>query len=95
MKSAKSSVTSPVSVGSTVLVRCVTHYYTGRIVSVTKEEILLSDAAWIADTGKFSEALANGVLREVEPYPDGIISISRGAIVDVCTWNHPLPRTVK
>jgi len=86
---------SPVKVGEKVLIRCVTHYYTGKVEIVTDEEIILSNAAWIADMGRFSEALKNGTLSEVEPYPDGLISINRGAVVDVAPWNHELPRVVK
>jgi hypothetical protein len=54
----------------------------------------LSDAAWIADTGRWSAALATGKLSEVEPYPDLCI-VSRAAIVDVAPWLHPLPRDVR
>lgn len=57
-------------------------------------EIVLADAAWIADSGRFSVALATGTLSEVEPYPGECI-VSRGAIVDVSLWAHPLPRVPK
>ena len=30
------------------------------------------DVAWIADDGRFNEAIAKGTLGEVEPYPDGL-----------------------
>ena len=54
----------------------------------------LDDAAWIADTGRFSDALKNGNLNEVEPYP-GSCFVSAGAVVDVSEWAHELPRTRK
>lgn len=85
---------SPFTVGNAVLVRCVTHYYTGRVVEVTAEHVILTDAAWIADTGRFAASLTSGTLDEVEPYPDPV-SIARGAIVDATLWRHALPRTVK
>lgn len=87
-------VLSPLSVGRSVFVRLVTHYYTGRIVKLTRDEIVLADAAWIADTGRFADALARGTLSEVEPYP-GLVTLSRGALVDCCEWKHALPRTQK
>ena len=77
-----------------VLVRTVTHYYTGNLTEVSDGELRLTDAAWIADTGRFSEALKTGVMSEVEPYPDDVI-LSRGAVVDVCAWKHNLPRETK
>ena len=87
---------TPVRVGNTVLIRAVALYYTGVIVSCSKEEILLKDAAWIAATGRFAEALEKGKLDEVEPYPDDVfVSVNRGAILDVCDWHHPAPRMVQ
>lgn len=91
---AKKKVASPVRVGECVFVRTVTFHYTGRIVALTNQEMVLDEAAWIADSGRWSSALATGTLNEVEPYP-GIVSISRSAIVDVAPWTHALPRTVK
>jgi hypothetical protein len=81
-------------VGKAYFIRTVTHYYTGKLRALTDSEIVLSDAAWIADTGRFSEALKTGKLSEVEPFPDEVV-ISRGAFVDACEWTHPLPREVK
>ena len=72
--------------GKIVLIRTVTLYYTGRVVAVTPVEIAITDAAWIADTGRFSDALAvGGQFSEVEPYPDGrVVYVSRGAVIDWC-----------
>jgi hypothetical protein len=80
--------------GENVFVRTVTHYYTGKLVTISEGFLQLDDAAWIADTGRFSEALKNGKLNEVEPYP-GTCFVSAGAIVDLCHWTHELPRSVK
>ena len=85
---------SPYHVGDAVFVRTVTYHYTGRIAAIYPGEISLAEAAWIADSGRFSVALATGTLSEVEPYPAGVV-ISRGAIVDVSPWAHPLPRSAK
>lgn len=88
------TTTNPLTVGQAVLIRTVTHYYTGRILTFTKEEIVLSEAAWIADTGRFAAALKDGTLSEVEPYCD-VVSVNRGAVVDITTWRHDLPRNTK
>lgn len=50
----------PYTVGTTYIIRTVTMYYTGRLQSVWPGELVLSDAAWIADTGRFSTALSTG-----------------------------------
>lgn len=93
-KKSSKKIQNPVRIGNPVLVRSVTHYYTGRIVLVTKDELVLDDAAWIADTGRFSDALTTGVFGEVEPFVHPV-AVGRGAIVDVTDWTHELPRTKK
>jgi len=69
-------------VGSIYLIRTVTMSDTGRLVSVTPQELVLEEAAWIADTGRFSDAVKKAEFGEVEPFPDGKVIIGRGAIVD-------------
>jgi len=84
--------------GKNVFVRTVTHYYTGLLAGVATGEdgvwLHLEEAAWIADTGRFGDALKAGKLSEVEPYPADCW-VSAGAVVDVCEWAHKLPRTAK
>lgn len=88
-------VLSPLRVGNNVLIRTVTHYHTGRIEILTSEEVVLSSAAWIADTGQFADCLKNGVVNECEPFASGIVSVARGTIVDVTDWTAPLPTVQK
>lgn len=80
-------------VGESYFIRTVSFFHTGKLVSVDEHEIVLVDAAWIADTGRFADCFKTGRFSEVEPYPDGVsLIIGRGAIVDACIWSHPLPR---
>ena len=81
-------------IGESYLIRTVTHYYTGRVKSISPSDVVLEEAAWIPDTGRYSEALQTGSLAEVEPYPNEVI-VSMGAIVDAAVWKHPLPREPK
>jgi hypothetical protein len=91
---ASASTEHPYEVGQNYFIRTVTHYYTGKLLRVTEYELVLDDAAWIADTGRFSEALAKREFNEVEPFPGKII-LGRGAILDASLWDGPLPRKVK
>lgn len=72
----------PYKVGKVYLIRTVTMIQTGRLVRVTPQELVLEDAAWIADTGRFADALRACEFAEVEPFPDGQVIVGRGAIVD-------------
>jgi len=81
--------------GKNVFIRTVTHHYTGRVVEVAAASITLVDAAWIADDGRFNEAVKSGEVAEVEPYPDGLeVTINLGSLIDITT-TPKLPRDVK
>ncbi len=80
--------------GQNVIIRTVTHYYTGRLSAADGTWLQLDDAAWIADTGRWSKALETGELREVEPYP-GTCWVALAAVVDLARWSHDLPRATR
>ena len=83
-------------IGANYFIRLVTHHYTGRLVAVTDKELWLEDAAWIADDGRFTQALEKGEFSEVEPFPSGrTVAIGRGAICDAHKIPTPLPRSQK
>lgn len=73
---------SPWKIGVNYLIRTVTMVDTGRLVAVTEHELVLEDAAWIADTGRFADALKTANFSEVEPFPSGRVIVGRGAIID-------------
>jgi len=80
--------------GKAVIIRTVTSNWTGRLDAFDEQMLMLSDAAWIANTGRYSDSLTAGELDEVEPAPEPVL-IGRGAIVDMTTWAHDLPRVQK
>lgn len=81
--------------GKNYFIRTVTHHHTGKLVWVGKTELVLVDASWIADDGRFGECVGQGKIREAEPFPDGMeVIVGRGAIIDAVEWAHPLPRKV-
>jgi hypothetical protein len=81
-------------IGQSYLIRTVTHYYTGRVTAVSFGSITLEDAAWIPDTGRFSDCLRTGQVAECEPFPAGVL-LAAAAIVDAAPWPHRLPREVQ
>lgn len=84
----------PWNIGKNYLIRTVTMTQTGRLVQVTEHELVLEDAAWIADSGRFSEALAKCQFSEVEPFPKGRVLIGRASLIDACEIT-TLPRDMK
>lgn len=86
----------PYVVGKAYFIRTVTHHYTGRLEAVYEHELLLSEAAWIADDGRFAQAVAEGKFNEVEPYPDNAkVVIGRASIIDAVQFDPKLPRSQK
>jgi hypothetical protein len=77
-----------------VAIRTVTLYYTGNVRRVEGGFVVLGDAAWIPDAGRWSTFIAEGTPNEVEPFPDEV-AVSLGSIVDVAPWAAALPRKVK
>jgi hypothetical protein len=86
----------PFQIGQNYFVRTVTHHLTGKLVEVFPTEIVLVDAAWIADDGRLMDALKNGEFNEVEPFPDGVqVIIGRSSIIDAQVFGHKIPRSQK
>lgn len=83
-------------VGRNVIVRTVTMIYTGKLESVTDSDLVLVDCSWIPETERFMQFVAEGKVRECEPYPDGLpVYINRGALLDMCELRKELPRSQK
>jgi len=81
-------------IGEKVFIRTVTYHCTGEITEIVGGFIFLKDAAWVADSGRFGEAIETGTLSEVECVTCPI-RVSIASIVDVYEWRHPLPRETK
>lgn len=78
----RKSITALGEIGANYLIRTVTMIDTGRLVAVTAQKLVLEDAAWIADTGRFADAVEKAEFGEVEPFPAGRVILGRGAIID-------------
>lgn len=80
----------PIKVGEAYLFRLATVYDLGRVVAIHDDCIELSDACWVADTGRFHECVLRGTISESEPFSENVV-IFKGAIVDVTKWNGKIP----
>jgi hypothetical protein len=80
----------PFEEGKAYLIRTATMTDVGEVEGIYPGFLKLRNASWVADTGRFYDALKSGTLQEVEPFPDGCI-VALGGIIDAAPWTHPLP----
>lgn len=76
----------PWEIGQSYAIRTVTMIDHGILVDLTPTDFVLAEAAWIADTGRWSDFINGNVdPNEVEPFPrDKIVLVNRGAYIDAC-----------
>jgi hypothetical protein len=71
----------PFRVGMKVFARTVTYHVTGEITEVNGKWLTLKTAAWIADSGRFADALRSCNFEEVEPFA-GAVYLNTDSITD-------------
>ena len=84
----------PFEIGGKYFFRTVTYFATGEVVAIHGDFLELGDAAWVADTGRFQQAIMDGILDEVEPV-DVPMYLNMNTITDAFLWKNELPRTQK
>lgn len=80
-------------VGEKFFFRTVTYHLTGKVKKVIGSILELEDSAWIADSGRFMQAIKDGKLNEVEPV--GKAYLNMNSITDFFPWKHKLPMEQK
>jgi len=76
-------------VGKNIFVRTITYHLVGKVEKIVGDFVFLSDASWIADSGRFMQFVEDGKLNEVEPVGNWFFNLQ--TVVDGCVWRHPLP----
>ena len=84
----------PFEIGKAYFIRTATYHCTGRVKKIIGQFLILENAAWIADSGRFNEAINEGKLNEVEPVNCKVF-VNVNAITDAFEWVKKLPREVK
>ena len=81
-------------VGNSYFFRTVTYHLVGKVVAEHSNNIIeLEDASWVADSGRFMQAIKTGSLNEVEPVGKAYINLK--SVTDFFPWVHALPTTQK
>lgn len=83
----------PFEVGKSYFIRTVTYHIIGTVDKISGPFLVLSEASWVADSGRFSKAIAEGELSEVEYI--GQMFVNTTAIADATRWNHKNPKVTK
>ena len=82
--------THPFQVGSCYFIRTVTYHLIGRVRDTIGKFLVLDDASWVADSGRFMEAITKGTLNEVEPV--GVAYVNLDSITDAFPWRFETPK---
>jgi hypothetical protein len=94
----ESNKSHPFEIGRNYLIRTVTMSHVGRLEAVYDDTLVLADASWVADTGRFNDAIKSGLdalnSSEIEPFVNNLI-IGRGALIDMTIYNFSLPTKQK
>lgn len=86
--------TSLWEIGKSYFIRTVTMHLIGTLEVINDKELLLKDAVWVAESGRFNVALRTGELDEVEVFKNNVI-VNRDCIVDATMWDRPIPAESK
>ena len=79
--------------GKSYFFRTVTYHLIGKVKAEKAGFLELEQASWVADSGRFMQAIKNGSLNEVEPVGNAYVSLA--AITDAFPWVHALPTEQK
>lgn len=80
-------------IGKKLYLRTVTYHMVGKVEAVTGKILQLSNASWVAESGRFMDAIKGGTLDEVEPVGTWFVNLD--ATTDFGIWNHALPKEQK
>lgn len=80
-------------VGKKLFIRTVTYHMVGEVTKLVGKFFQLKNASWVADSGRFMNAIKEGTLDEVEPV--GSAWLNTDSIVDIFLWKHKLPTSQK
>lgn len=88
----------PFDVGKQYLLRTIGYHWLGRVKLIVGKFLILEEASWVADTGRYSEALSGkiGELQssELEPSPRPVI-VNVDHVTDAVEYPFQIPRGVK
>lgn len=90
--------TIPVEVGKAYLFRTIGYHWLGRVIAVNGRWLTIDDASWVADTGRYSEAISGKIgslsSSELEPSPRPVL-LNSDHVTDAVSYPFEIPRSLK
>ena len=80
-------------IGKSWFFRTVSYHLVGKVTKRIGSFLQLEQASWVADSGRFMNAIKEGTLNEVEPV--GIAFLNLESVTDFFPWVHALPTKQK
>ena len=80
-------------IGKCFFFRTITYHLVGKVTKKVGSFLELQDASWVADSGRFMNAIKEGKLNEVEPVGKAYINLE--SVTDFFPWKHNLPTEQK
>lgn len=80
-------------IGKKWFIRTVTYHLVGKAEKLIGNFMMLKNASWVADSGRFMQAIKDGTLNEVEPVGDVLINLN--SITDMFPIKWDLPKQQK
>ena len=78
----------PFEIGKEYFMRTVTYHLTGRVKDIVGKFLILEDAAWIADSGRFHKFFDNPTdTMEVEPFGKRDVFVNIDSVTDATERN--------
>jgi len=78
-------------IGKKVFLRTVTYHLLGEVTKIIGDLIFLKNTTWVADSGKFSDAIKNGFSTAAELEYIGDWFVNSKSLTDGGFWKHKLP----
>ena len=81
----------PFVIGKKYFVRTLSYHFTGKLKEKMGDFLMFEDSAWIADSGRFMQAIETGKMDEVEPINCDKHGVNKATIVDFMEVSWELP----
>ena len=84
----------PFKNGESYFIRTATYHLLGKVKEVVGKFLVLEQASWVADSGRFTQFIDDGAVNEVEPVKS-LVYVNTDSITDAFDWKHKLLREQK